>query len=81
VAMFVGVRTRELSATRAHGLAFQHAVAGSDSAFSSLRLLAELKEHRGCVNHISFSSSGASLLLQSWCNQSRRNLVKLRTML
>ena len=24
-----------------------------------MRLLAELKEHQGCVNHVSFSSSGA----------------------
>jgi len=79
--MFVRVRKRELSATHAHGLAFQHAVAGSDSAFTSIRLLAELKEHRGCVNHISFSSSGASLFLHSWCNRSRCNLVKLRTVL
>lgn len=59
--MFASVRKRELSATRGHGLAFQHAVAGSDSALSSMRLLTELKEHRGCVNHVSFSSSGALL--------------------
>lgn len=58
--MFAALRAREHTAhARSHHLAFQHAVAGSDSAFSSMRLLAELKEHHGCVNHVSFSSSGA----------------------
>ena len=57
--MFAALRARERNAhARSHHLAFQHAIAGSDSAFGSMRLLAELKEHHGCVNHVSFSSSG-----------------------
>ena len=58
--MFAALRARERTAhARSHHLAFQHAIAGSDSAFGSMRLLAELKEHHGCVNHVSFSSFGA----------------------
>jgi len=57
--MFSALQQRECDAhPRAHGMAFQHSVAGSDSAMSSMRLLAELKEHNGCVNHVSFSSTG-----------------------